>query len=176
MSFAVIASPLPVRSADASAHREYAIKAAALFNFVPFIHWPVESFPADDTPVVIGILGPDPFGPVIDRIVAHETLRGHPIRIERYASLHAIGRCHILFIARGARDTWRKHATSLAHRPILTVSDTEGFARGGGMVQFYTDRNRLRMIINLGAARAAGLNVSSKLLRLADVIKEDPSP
>lgn len=178
IAFALGSVGVPVGfAADAVPSREYAIKAAALFNFVPFIQWPAEAFPDSDTPVVIGILGPDPFGPLIDSLVDHETFRGHPIQVERYDSLASIGRCHVLFVSRTAlHDDGRNQLASLASRPILTVSDAAGFAQAGGAVEFYTDRNRLRMIVNLTAVRTAGLNISSKLLRLADVIKEDPAP
>jgi hypothetical protein len=59
---------------------------------------------------------------------------------------------------------------SLKGRPILTVGDTDRFAGRGGMIRFVTDRNRIRLRINLEAATAANLKISSKLLRPAEIV------
>ena len=149
---------------------EYQVKAVFLFNFAQFVDWPAQAFPASDTPLVICVLGSDPFGDALDQTVRDERLGGRPFQVRRYRSVDEITACHILFISRreGARP--EGILAGLKQRPILTVSDADGFAERGGMIRFVTDRNRIRLQLNLAATEAAHLTVSSKLLRVAEII------
>lgn len=149
---------------------EYQVKAVFLFNFAQFVDWPAEALPDADTPLVIGVLGDDPFGGLLDRTVGDERLRGRPFEVRRYQSVDEVKTCHILFIGESEGDRPEGILAGLKHRPILTVSDANGFAQRGGMIRFVTDRNRIRLQINLVAAEAAHLTISSKLLRVAEVI------
>ncbi|HYT71643.1 MAG TPA: YfiR family protein [Gemmatimonadales bacterium] len=160
----------PGLSAQTARASEYQVKAVFLFNFAQFVDWPAEAFPGSDTPVVIGVLGDDPFGGVLDQTVRDERLRGRPFQVRRYQSVDEIKICHILFIGRSDADRPAGILAGLKHRPILTVSDADGFAERGGTIRFVTDRSRIRLQINLEAAEAAHLTISSKLLRLAEVI------
>jgi hypothetical protein len=156
--------------AQTSASPEYQLKAVFLFNFAQFVEWPASAFPAPDTPLVIGVLGEDPFGSYLDETVRGETVHGRPLEVRRYRAAGEIGPCHILFVSK--RDPGRLDVLldSLKGRSILTVGDFEGFASHGGMIRFVTDRNRIRLRINLDAARAANLTLSSKLLRPAQIV------
>lgn len=149
---------------------EYQVKAVFLFNFAQFVDWPADAFPDADTPFVIGVLGDDPFGSVLDQTVRGERLGGRSFQVRRYQRVDDIKTCHILFISRSEESRPESMPAGLKHRPILTVSDAEGFAERGGMIRFVTDRNRIRLQINLAAAEAAHLTISSKLLRVAEVI------
>src|SRR5688572_25985571 len=61
--------------------REQEVKAVFLFNFVQFVEWPQEAFPENQTPLVIGILGKDPFGKFLDETVKGEVINGHPLSV-----------------------------------------------------------------------------------------------
>lgn len=148
---------------------EYRLKAVFLFNFAQFVDWPAEAFPDSETPFVIGVLGEDPFGDFLDQTVRGELLRGRPFQVRRYQSVDEIKTCHILFINRPDGDRLEGILSRLRNRPILTVSDAAGFADRGGMVRFVNDRSRIRLQINLDAAQAANLTISSKLLRVAEI-------
>jgi len=148
---------------------EYQVKAVFLFNFTQFVEWPAEAFPDSDTPLVICVLGHDPFGGVLDQTMRDERLGERPFRVRRYQSVDEITICHILFISRSG-DRPEGIVEGLKHRPILTVSEADGFAERGGMIRFVTDRNRIRLQINLESARAAHLTISSKLLRMAEIV------
>ncbi len=149
---------------------EYQVKAVFLFNFAQFVDWPAEGFPDSDTPLVIGVLGEDPFRGFLDQTVRDERLGGRPLQVRRYHSVDEIKTCHILFISGPEGDRPEGILAGLKNRPILTVSDADGFAERGGMIRFVTDRNRIRLQINLEAAEAAHLTISSKLLRVAEII------
>ncbi|HKW41966.1 MAG TPA: YfiR family protein [Gemmatimonadales bacterium] len=149
---------------------EYRVKAVFLFNFAQFVDWPPETFPDSQAPVVICILGDDPFGAVLDETVQGETLGGRPFEIRRYRRGDEIKRCHILFISQSESDRLEEVFSAIKNRPILTVGDGEGFSLRGGMVRFVTDKSRIRLRINLEAAQAAKLTISSKLLRSAEIV------
>ena len=156
-------------AAQAARASEYEVKAVFLFNFAQFVDWPPEAFPAPDTPLVICVLGQDPFGPALDQTVRDERLGGRPFQVRRYQSVDEIKTCHILFISRPEGNRPEAILAGLRNSPILTVSDADGFAERGGMIRFVTDRNHIRLQINPDAAQAASLTISSKLLRVAEI-------
>lgn len=149
---------------------EYQVKAVFLFNFAQFVDWPPEAVADSQAPLVIGVLGGDPFGDLLDATVRGEHRGGRAFVVRRYERVEDIKACDILFIDRSAADRLAGLLPSLKNRPILTVSDAEGFAEHGGMIGFVTDRHRIRLKINLGVAQAAHLTISSKLLRVAEIV------
>jgi len=165
---ALASALLLVQSPRAS---EYQLKAVFLFNFVQFVDWPAAAAADSQLPLVIGILGDDPFGAFLDETVRGERLGARPIQVRRYRQVTDIGECNILFISRSERERVPEILSGLKNRPVLTVSDADAFANRGGMIQFINDKNRIRLRINLEAAQAAHLTISSKLLRVADVVR-----
>jgi uncharacterized protein DUF4154 len=159
-------SGLGAQSARASDNQ---VKAVFLFNFAQFVDWPAGAFPDLNAPLVIGVLGDDPFGPYLDETVRGETVRGRPLEVRRYQRIEDVGTCHILFVSTSEESQLEAILANLRHRAILTVGDGAGFAQRGGMIRFLTERNRIRMRINVAAAEAVQLTISSKLLRAAEL-------
>lgn len=149
---------------------EYQVKAVFLFNFTRFVDWPGPSFESPNSPFVIGILGNDPFGAYIDTTVNGEKVDGHTIIIKRYRNIKEIDNCHILFISTGDGEQIKAMLPDLKQRHILTVSDANNFASLGGIIGFFMENNKIRMQINMEAARASSLNISSKLLGVAKIL------
>ena len=149
---------------------EYQVKAVFLFNFAQFVDWPAGAFPGPTAPLVIGVLGDDPFGPYLDETVRGETVRGRPLEVRRYRKIEDIRACHILFVSPSEESRLEDILANLRHRAILTVGDGAGFAQRGGMIRFISERNRIRMRINVAAAEAVQLTISSKLLRAAEIV------
>jgi hypothetical protein len=154
-----------------SSPREYQVKAVFLFNFTQFVEWPVTAFPAPDTPLVIGIVGDDPFGPFLEEAIRDEKAGEHPLQIRRFQTPEQAD-CHILFISRSETGRLQPLLDALAGKNILTVSDADNAARRGVMIRFANENNRIRLRINLDAAKRAGLTISSKLLRSAEIVKD----
>ena len=149
--------------------REYNIKAAFLYNFTQFVEWPAKAFAGSEAPFVIGILGEDPFQSVIDETVAKEKVNGHPIVVRRYKEVQEVKNCHILYIS--MKEALKvTEILSAIPEYVLTVSDIPNFARTGGMVHFINQSNKIRLQINSAAVKAADLNISSKLLRVAEIV------
>jgi hypothetical protein len=165
------------RDAPAATTRspEHQIKAAFLFNFAQFIEWPTNALPQPQSPLVIGILGPDPFGTALDEIVRGEAVKGHPLVIQRYRQAEDVGACHILFVNEADPTRLERIIARLNGRNILTVGDAEAFTQRGGMIRFFTEQNKIRLEINAGAAQKAGLTISSRLLRLARIVSPPPN-
>lgn len=157
-------------SASAEPKREYQLKAVFLFNFSRFVEWPVEAFPNPESPLIIGVLGEDPFGPVLDETVSGERTGSHELQVRRWQRVEDIDTCHILFIGRSQSAGLDQILARLKDRNILTVSDADGSAQRGVMIRLVTESNRIRLQINLEAARAARLVISSKLLRPAIIV------
>ena len=164
----VLVTAYPTRGqAETAAMPEYQVKAAYLFNFAHFVTWPSQE--SSRTPLVIGILGDDPFGSYLDEAVRGQKVINRPLTIQRFRRSTELRNCNILFISQSEKDRATQIISSLKGRSILTVSDMDGFADSGGMIQFITAQNKIRVRINLNAVKAANMKVSSKLLSVAEV-------
>ena len=149
---------------------EYQVKALFLFNFTSFVDWPADAFPDETSPVVIGILGEDVFGPYLAEAVGNERVKGRPLVLRTYRRVEEIDTCHVLFISPSENDRLGAILAALKSRSILTVGESEGFASRGGMIRFVIEEHKIRLRINLAAAQSAKLTLSSKLLRLAEIV------
>lgn len=150
---------------------ENQVKAVFLFNFSQFVSWPTEAFERPEAPLVIAVLGVDPFGENLDAAVRGEHVGDRPLEVRRYRSLADIKDCQILFINRSETARLPEIVATLRGRSILTVSDADDAAKLGVIIQFVTENNRIRLRINATAARADGLTISSKLLRPAQIVE-----
>ena len=145
---------------------EREVKAAFLLNFAAFVEWPANAFGSPTDPIVVGVYGADPFGATLEAIFSGETVRGRPFLIKRIPSGGDVSGCHIVFVSDPERPRFPS-SLGIRNRPILTVANAPNFAERGGIVEFMVERGRIRFRINRDAARAAGLTIGSKLLRLA---------
>ncbi len=149
---------------------EYQLKAAFIYNFTQFVEWPINTFSSDQLPMVIGILGEDPFGPYLVQAVSGERKDGHSLVIRHYKSIEEVKDCHILFINLPSSKKMLSWIQELKKQKILTVGNGTEFIKEGGMIAFVNSDNKIRLQINPEAAREVDLTISSKLLRLADII------
>lgn len=159
---AQVRAPMPADSASL----EYEVKAAYLLNFTRYVDWPPSAFPRQDSPLVICVIGPDPFHAILERTVEGKVADGHPIAVQRAALASDTRGCHMAFIASGSQDLRIPQFDQL-EGAVLTIGEGHGFARLGGMIGLVIVNATVRFEINLGAVRGAGLQVSSRLLALA---------
>ena len=157
--------------AQTAATNEYKVKASCLFNFAQFVEWPAAAFADATSPIVIGILGDDAFGPFLDQLVQGEKVRNRPLTVRRARTVDEAKGCHILFISKSEASGLAAILASVEPSGVLTVGETEGFARCGGVINFYLDGGRLRFEINPGAAGRCGLKISSQLLSLGKLVE-----
>ena len=157
--------------AEENPSREYAIKAAFLYNFAKFVEWPSNAFTDNKAPVRLCVLGKDSFGIALDSLEG-KTIHGRKLTIERLNCTEDLTICHILFISETEKKQLANIFDHVKYSSVLTVGDTENFAGLGGIINFTMVKKKIRFQINLAAADRAELKISSKLLKLADIIKE----
>lgn len=155
--------------------KEYQIKAVFLLNFASFVEWPPAAFAEPNAPIVIGVLGADPFGSALDEVVSGEKVQNHPVLVRRTGRASDLRGCQIVFIGQSERRRLATVLSGFRGAPVLTVSDIPGFAEDGGVVEFYLEANRVRFAINPATAAQQGIKLSSQLLVLARIVKE-PHP
>ena len=165
-----------LRAQDVDQTKALKVKAAYLYQFAKFVEWPAESFENEKAPLVIGVIGQDPFGKILDRTVESKQIGGRPIEIHRFAGggredAGALEQCHVAFICESERRRPYYIYSVLNERSILLVSDIPGFARDGGMIGLVLEEGRIAFEINREALENAGLKVSSKLLKLARLVQ-----
>lgn len=151
---------------------EYQIKAAFIFNFAKFVEWPPEALKKPSLPIVIGILGDNPFGSDFAQTMEKKFINDHPLQVKEFREATEVTNCHILFISSSfinslEKKRLREMVEGLGRASVLTISETEGFTENGGMINFVKESNKIRFQINEPAAKQAKLKVSSKLLSLA---------
>jgi hypothetical protein len=159
-------------SADTgAAASEYQVKATFIYNFTKFTDWPSSAFTSPKAPIVIGILGEDPFGPTMEAVFRGETLAGRPFMIKRLGAEDDLRKCHLLFISRSEKDRLPALLNQLKGSSVLTVSEINGFAERGGMINLTVSNKSVKVEINQAAAEQAELQISAKLLKLARLVK-----
>jgi hypothetical protein len=151
---------------------EYKVKAVYLYNFTKFVSWPDTAPPGDTQPLNICVLGRNPFGSLLESITHMKTQDRTTITIENIEAVRTLEKksCPILFISASEQGDVAELLRETAQMHILTVSDIDGFARHGGIIGFVVKEDKVRLEINLSAARQAGLTISAKLLEIATVI------
>jgi len=168
---ALLFAGAPELPAQTEISMEYQVKAVFLFNFAQFVKWPASAFSGVEAPLTIGVLGDDPFDAFLDKTVQGEKVNGHPLVIRRYRNIENVKNCQVLFISRSENKRMEQILADLKGRNILTVGDMEGFVKNGGVIRFVTEENKIHFRINLEAAKSAKLTISSKLLRLAEIVE-----
>jgi hypothetical protein len=153
--------------AQESQPTEYQIKAAFLFNFAKFVEWPPAAFAEATSPMVIGVLGENPFRDDLERTIQGKTINNRPLVIKEFRSPAEATNCHVLFISTSEKQRLPEILKSLHGTSVLTVGETDRFIETGGMINFVAEGNKIRFQINEVAAESAGLKISSKLLSLA---------
>jgi hypothetical protein len=173
--WAVLGPVRPLPAGDAERSLEYPVKAAFLVNFAKFAVWPADSVQARAPAVSICVLGRDPFGEILEKTVAGRSVGGRPIAIQRQEDVQELRACHVLFIATSEPARLAQTLETLSGQPVITVGESDGFARQGGIIGLVVEDNRARFEVNLQTARREGLVLSSKLLGVARMVAVPPA-
>ena len=147
---------------------EYQVKALFLLNFVKYVDWPAGA----SGPITIGILGQDNFDDNLTNAVDGKSINGRAITIRHLSSGESPSGCSVLFISSSENSQLNTLLNKTGSLPILTVGESESFLENGGIINFMLKEGKIHLAINLKAAQKANLQISSKLLSVADVVKE----
>lgn len=166
----ILNSSLCLANTEENSIQEYQIKAVYLFNFALFFTWPDYTFKHPNQPFRICILGRNPYGIDLQLVVENETLEGHQVIVQPIRSVYRSQRCQILFVSKSEQSRLANIFDYIQRYPILSVSDIKGFAKQGGMIQFFnTSYNEVRFMIAPKTVSEANLLASANLLEIAQI-------
>ena len=148
---------------------EYHLKAAFLYNFAKFTEWPASAFPDPAAPLHLCVLGDNPFGTAL-RALDGRTVNVRPLAARHVRDVRDLSGCHMVFVSATGSKRLLQDLGQVESRPLLTVGDSPGFARAGGMIGLKIVDGRIKFEINVTSARRKGLWFDVRLLRLADVV------
>jgi YfiR/HmsC-like len=161
-----------IKGAATDTPTESQVKAAMIYNFAQFVEWPENDPQSRQSTFVIGVLGEDPIGTILEGTLKGETFQNRKVQVLRLSTLNDVKACQILFVSQSQKKHIPEILDAIQGHSILTVGDSEDFASLGGMIAFKKDGAKIRFQINPEAATRAGLKISSKLLRLA-ILQDD---
>ena len=178
----MLLAAMTLNAQNTSGSAEYLIKAGFIYNFANLVQWPSSSFAQPDSPIVIVILGEDHFGTTLDRALEGKKVNARSFVIKRAKSISELQRtlgpqkdCQILFVSSSEMAHLSDATQMLKGVPVLTIGETPGFARNGGIINLILEDNKVRFEVNVVAAKEAELNISSRLLALARIV-QSPGP
>lgn len=163
----VLMGALAARADDPPVHSEYAVKAAFLLNFAKFVEWPAESMADPNAPIMIGVLGTDPFGSILDDTVKGQKIKNREIQIKRADDAASLAGCHVVFVGSSEENRLKEVCQALNGSSALTVGDMKDFAERGGAISLVNEKGKIRFDVNTEAAKTAKLKLGSQLLNLA---------
>jgi hypothetical protein len=153
-------------SAGAQSRDERAVRAAYVFNLIKYVEWP-----APEKELVIGFAGNAATGEVMEKMLSGRASDTRTIRVVLSPSDAELARCSVLYIAEAPAAEVRKALEKVKGRGVLTVGETDSFARDGGMVGLVNTGDRIQIEVNLEAAQTAGIRISSRVLNLAQIVR-----
>ncbi|MCI5055728.1 MAG: YfiR family protein [Flavobacteriales bacterium] len=160
------------KNTTAQSYTEREIKAAFICNFAKFVEWPSSRFATDTSAIIIGILGPDPFGPVIERIANNANVGFRKVRVVHYERSKEALDAHIVYLG-GLTSPYSisQGVQPFAYKNVLTIGEAKGFCQKGGIINFTGEDVKYGFEINAKAAQRSGLKISAKLLKLAKIVE-----
>jgi hypothetical protein len=150
---------------------EYTVKAGFIFNFAKYVEWPADAFEKADSPIMIGIVGADPFGEGLEKTSRGKTVRSRTLSVRRFRDPSELQRVHLLFIPRTEKGRLPEILKHVESWPVLTVGEDDGFTRAGGATNILIEKEKPRLEVNPEAAEKARLTIDQKLLKVATIVR-----
>lgn len=172
---ACLTLPSLLGAQDASPDLEHQVKAAFLYNFARFVEWPPDTASGVGS-FVIGVLGPDATSRALELTVQGKSVGGRTIQVRPVKTHEEATRCHMLFLGSESPERLAGVLKAVRGSAVLTVGDSDAFSREGGIVNFVMRDHHVRFEVNTDAAERAGLKISSKLLQLAIIVRDNHAP
>lgn len=171
-ALAALLCAAPACCADIETADESEIKATMIYNLAKFVEWPAWKAGDPHAPLVLGIWGWGRLGQDLENLVREKKAGARPVVVRRLSGPADAQECHMVFVSRGEYKAFAEAAPNLAKSAVLTVGDSDGFANERGVVGLVLKGNRIQMEVNLAAAQRSGVNISSRLLKLVNLVGE----
>lgn len=157
---------LPIGVSVAFAQQDVrAVRTAFLYNLTKYVNWQTAQ-----KQIVIGYLGTRDLGPGFVKVLEGKNVDGRTIHVLLYPAAVDLQHCDVLYVAGMDSGPLRDILNRIRDRRVLTVGDTELVPRMGGIVGLVRNGDQIQLEINLDAARAAGFQISSRVLDLAVIV------
>jgi hypothetical protein len=158
--------------AQAKAAVEPHVKAAFLYNFVKFIEWSGDR--AAHGALVVCVAGSSAVAESLKTATQQRRADEREVSVMQVVADAMPKPCHLVYVADSDEQIAHRWLAVLNGSTAFSVSDCERFAKLGGVANFFVQDGRLRFAINVDAARRAGLRISSRMLALALIVKDEP--
>ena len=149
------------------------MKAAYTFNLVKAVHWPEAAFGDTRKTIHLCVAGNEAIAEAFKGIDGKQ-VGERIVRVSRMSTVNDYEGCQILFVS---KDTDRTSLLSffavVKDKPVLIIGESAGFARIGGLVNFFTKNDKLRFEINPREVERHGLKISSRILQLATIVESE---
>ena len=166
--FLYLICPMPLRGQ--SEVDEYRLKAAFLFHFAQFVEWPSSVLKNPTGPLVICVVGQDPFRGEMEGVVQGKLIDGRVLEIRHVKQIQDSRTCHLLFIGKKESARIPELIGIIRNMPVLTIGESDDFLQQGGIIRFCWEERKVRFEVNQEAAGNANLKISSRLLLLAKTV------
>jgi hypothetical protein len=159
----------PGARGDAGDPREADVKAALVLRVVKYVGWPPGRAPQANEPLRVCAVE----AAAVAAALEHVAREGSRVTVHRVGGdTGDLLRCHVVLFADDPGIDLDYALLRLASQPILTVGGSDRFVDDGGMLALVTRERRVTFVVNLAAARRAGLQVSARLLQMSTVVDE----
>ena len=152
--------------------REYSLKAVFLERFTRFIDWPATDTPENQMePFVVSVIGNPQFADLLREIYQTQKIQGKKVIVQEPDSISDVKNAHLLFISQDTKKELKKILEQARQSAVLTVSDSDGYAEQGVMINFFmSKKQKIRFEINELAIKESKLYISYKLLSVAKIV------
>lgn len=171
LTLTLVGTPYHVASAGSDRADSREVKAVFLINFLSFAEWPPTKLGPPSGKLTIAVLGDPSFAALVESAAAGRVVNGRAIAVHAVDAPEQAATAHLLFIAPSQTRRLPAVLRAVADATVLTVGDTDGFARDGVAINLYTFDNRVRIEVNSTAAARAGVRLSANLMRLARIVE-----
>jgi hypothetical protein len=165
-----ISTPAGSATTEPSGLTASEIKAGFLFNFTKFVEWPREAFADANAPIVLGIVGTNPFGSLLTEATLGKTVNGRAVIERQFKAEGDLRTCQILFVSPSENRGTAQILERLKGTSVLTVGEGDRFTQAGGMIAFVVEGNKVRLLINLEASTEAHLKISAQVIAVARIV------
>ena len=150
------------------------LKAAYLFNFARFVTWPADVMPTGAA-LVLCVADDGPVADALEPMIKGRTVEGHDLTVRRLKAGTIWPTCHVLYLGRVNREAALDGLRAVTTVGVFTVSAAAGFAEFGGIAELFLEGGRMRIAVNVDALQRAQVQLSSRVLGLAKIVKDSPT-
>ena len=167
---ALFASFFIFQSAESAISLESKVKAAYIYKLLNFVNWnETTNFQKNKSTINICVVGDDPIKEAV-QLLKNKTVKGRTITVHQKYSYNKLSDCQIVFVTRSQTGKLEELLLKIDSREKLTISDIQGFAKLGGLVELAVVEDKVKLLINKNKVQESKIQFSSKLMSIARLV------